>query len=105
MVRLDNVTTAGRGQIGSVQGADAPKTVKSQGGVAQPVSTGTVASGSATDAASVSSAGSAVAQAAAGSDVRTDKVAALQAAIANGTYNVSAGVVADKLIASLLGGR
>jgi negative regulator of flagellin synthesis FlgM len=37
------------------------------------------------------------------SDVRTDKIAALQQSIAAGTYNVSASAVADKLIASLLG--
>ena len=44
-------------------------------------------------------------QASAGSDVRTAKVAALQAAIAGGTYNVSAGDVADKLIENLLGSK
>jgi negative regulator of flagellin synthesis FlgM len=39
----------------------------------------------------------------ASSDVRLDKVASLQAAIANGTYSVSSGQVADKIITSLLG--
>ena len=35
-------------------------------------------------------------------DVRPARVAALKSAIDSGTYNVSAGAVADKLIASLL---
>jgi negative regulator of flagellin synthesis FlgM len=38
----------------------------------------------------------------ASSDVRADKVASLQQAIASGTYNVSSGEVADKIITSLL---
>jgi negative regulator of flagellin synthesis FlgM len=52
----------------------------------------------------VSSAGGAMLQAMNSSDVRADKVASLQAAIANGTYNVSSQDVAQKLIASMLGG-
>lgn len=53
----------------------------------------------------VSTAAGALAQITGQSDVRTDKVAQLQAAIANGTYNVSSTDVADKLIESMLGGR
>ncbi len=37
------------------------------------------------------------------SDVRSDKVAGLQKAIASGTYNVSSSDVAEKLVKSLLG--
>jgi negative regulator of flagellin synthesis FlgM len=37
-----------------------------------------------------------------GSDIRTDKIAALQQAIAAGTYRVSSSDLADKMIASLL---
>ena len=73
--------------------------VKNAGGVADPLSGGTV------DGARLSAAGAQVAQATAGSDVRADKVAALQAAIAGGTYKVSASDVADKLLGSLLGER
>ncbi len=36
------------------------------------------------------------------SDVRTDKVASVQQALASGTYQVDAGKVADKIIASML---
>lgn len=35
-------------------------------------------------------------------EVRTDKIAALKSAIESGTYNVSAGAVADKLVSHLL---
>jgi negative regulator of flagellin synthesis FlgM len=59
-------------------------------------------SGSAKDVASLSTAGALLAQALSGSDVRADKVAALQSSIAAGTYNVSSSDVADKLIGSLL---
>ena len=46
--------------------------------------------------------GGALAQVLSTSDVRMDKVTALQQAIASGTYNVSASDVADKMIQSLL---
>ncbi len=64
---------------------------------------GLVASVEQTDDANLSSAGGIVAQALEGSDVRTDKVAALQQAIAAGSYNVSSSDVAEKMILSLLG--
>ena len=50
----------------------------------------------------VSSTGGAMLQAMGTSDVRADKVASLQAAIANGAYNVSSADVAGKLIGSML---
>ncbi len=54
--------------------------------------------------AQLSSVGSALAQVASSSDdVRTEKVAAIQQAIAAGTYSVPASAVADKLIQHLLG--
>jgi negative regulator of flagellin synthesis FlgM len=60
-------------------------------------------SGTTLDAASLSGAGSLLAAAAANTDdVRTEKVAALKAAINNGTYNVPAADVADKLIRNML---
>ena len=67
--------------------------------------TGSVAGAAAavTDQARVSSAGGLAAQLSAGPDVRPEKVAQLQAAIASGTYNVPASAVADKLVAHLLG--
>ncbi len=56
-----------------------------------------------TDQASLSTTGGMMAQALlSGSDVRTDKVAALQQQIAAGTYNVPAANVADKLMNALL---
>jgi negative regulator of flagellin synthesis FlgM len=62
------------------------------------------ASGLAGDHATLSSAGAEVAQASSGSDVRMQKVAAVQAALAAGTYSVPAPAVAGKLIDSMLGG-
>jgi negative regulator of flagellin synthesis FlgM len=63
---------------------------------------GSAASVDRADEASLSSAGGIVAQALEGSDVRTTKVAALQQAIAEGSYNVSSSDVAEKMIQSLL---
>jgi flagellar biosynthesis anti-sigma factor FlgM len=54
------------------------------------------------DSTDVSSAGSEVSQAASGDGVRADKVAAVQAALAAGTYNVPASAVASKVIDSML---
>ncbi|MGD0797231.1 MAG: flagellar biosynthesis anti-sigma factor FlgM [Acidobacteriaceae bacterium] len=53
------------------------------------------------DTAKVSLAGAMISQATQGSDVRFDKVAALQQAINAGTYNVSSASLADKLISVL----
>ena len=60
--------------------------------------------GSATrlDEASMSPAANIVAQALSGSDVRTDKVAALQQSITAGTYSVPASDVAAKLLSTLV---
>jgi negative regulator of flagellin synthesis FlgM len=58
----------------------------------------------ANDQASLSHASTLLAQAlTTSSDVRTEKVASLQQAIASGNYHVSSADVADKLINSLLG--
>jgi negative regulator of flagellin synthesis FlgM len=68
---------------------------------------GATAGGSAlsSDQATFSSAGSEVSQTAGGTEVRMDKVAAIQAALAAGTYNVSAADVATKVVDSMLGGQ
>lgn len=54
------------------------------------------------DQATVSNLGQEVAQAALSTDVRTEKVAAIHAAIAGGNYHVPAQAVAHKLVDSLL---
>jgi negative regulator of flagellin synthesis FlgM len=68
---------------------------------------GVAASGSAlgSDRATFSSAGSEVSQTAGDSGVRMDKVAGIQAALAAGNYNVSAGAVASKVVDSMLGSK
>lgn len=53
------------------------------------------------DQADLSSAGGVISQALEGSDIRSEKVASLQQAIASGNYNVSSSDVADKIIEGL----
>jgi negative regulator of flagellin synthesis FlgM len=55
------------------------------------------------DRATLSTAGSEVSQMAGDSDVRINKVATIQAALAAGTYDVSASEVASKVVDSMLG--
>ncbi|MGC1870529.1 MAG: flagellar biosynthesis anti-sigma factor FlgM [Acidobacteriaceae bacterium] len=61
-----------------------------------------VPNGGKTDQADLSSTGLAAAQSAS-SDVRMDKVQSVRSALDAGTYQVSAGDVADKMMQSLLG--
>lgn len=68
----------------------------------QPRSSGTAGSALGSDLATFSSAGSEVAQTAGDATVRMDKVAGIQAALAAGSYNVSAGAVASKVVDSML---
>ena len=56
------------------------------------------------DQATLSHAGTEVSQSAALEGVRADRVAAVQQALAAGTYKVPASAVADKVIDSMLGG-
>ena len=56
------------------------------------------------DSATLSSAASEVSQAVSGEGVRTEKVAAVQAALAAGTYNVPASAVASKLVDAMMAG-
>ena len=65
-------------------------------------STPTAPSSFDSDRATFSSAASEVSQAASGEDVRADKVAGVQAALAAGTYNVPASAVASKVVDSML---
>jgi negative regulator of flagellin synthesis FlgM len=57
------------------------------------------------DRATFSSAGNEVSQTASDAGARLDKVASIQAALASGSYNVSAGAVASKVVDAMLGGR
>lgn len=62
----------------------------------------TVGSSMTSDSATLSSAGSEVSMAASDSGVRMDKVSGIQAALAAGTYNVSAAAVASSVVTSML---
>jgi negative regulator of flagellin synthesis FlgM len=64
--------------------------------------TTTGASSLGSDMATFSSAANEVAQTAGDSTVRMDKVAGIQALLAAGSYNVSAGAVAAKVVDSML---
>jgi negative regulator of flagellin synthesis FlgM len=57
------------------------------------------------DRATLSSAAGEVLSSAGEADVRTDKVAQVQAAVAAGTYKVPASAVASKLVDAMLNGR
>lgn len=59
---------------------------------------------SSADSATVSSAGASVSEAVQSTEARMDKVAAVQAALKAGTYNVPASAVASKVVDSMLGG-
>lgn len=99
-------TTALAGLNGSVNGTSAVTNAVKAG---QTTSSNLAASDLATsnsstikDQASVSTTGGLVAQALTTSDVRQEKVAALQSAIASGSYNVPSSAVASKIVDSLL---
>jgi negative regulator of flagellin synthesis FlgM len=66
---------------------------------------GAASSALGSDRATFSSAASEVSQTAGDSGVRMDKVASIQAMLAAGSYNVSAGAVASKVVDSMLGGQ
>jgi negative regulator of flagellin synthesis FlgM len=57
------------------------------------------------DKAQLSAAGTQAAQSPADSDVRLDKVAAIQNALAAGTYGVPASAVAEKVVSALLASK
>lgn len=57
------------------------------------------------DSATLSSAGSGVSLSSSASDVRMDKVASVQAALAAGTYNVPVTALASKLVDVMLGSQ
>jgi negative regulator of flagellin synthesis FlgM len=59
----------------------------------------------ATDRATVSAAGAQISQPGSDADVRWEKVAAIQQALADGTYDVPASEVATKMVDSMLGNR
>jgi negative regulator of flagellin synthesis FlgM len=82
----------------SLLGVNSPATSAPQG------KNGTSAAGSSfdSDRATFSSAASEVSQAASADNVRADKVAAVQAALAAGTYSVPASAVASRVVDSML---
>jgi negative regulator of flagellin synthesis FlgM len=69
----------------------------------QPQAAGTPSGNSIQDRTEVSTAASLAHQAMSVPDVRMDKVAAIQQALANGSYQVSAADVAGKLVRKMMG--
>ncbi len=88
--------------IGSLNLNSTSSATETTAAVAKASSASAANTGAVTDQASVSSTGGLVAQALNTSDVRSDKVAALQSAIASGSYQVSSADVASKIVDSLL---
>jgi flagellar biosynthesis anti-sigma factor FlgM len=89
-------------QIASSKVATPPAAPARSSG-ASPGAAGATTGSPASDQATISSASGLLATALNSSDVRTAKVAALQASINAGTYNVPASDVADKMLSSILG--
>lgn len=83
----------------SLLGVNAPEQPANQGKAGAAAVGGTFSA----DHATLSSAASELAQSA-GEDVRTDKVASIQEALANGSYNVSALALSSKMVDSMLAG-
>jgi len=80
--------------------------VNGANGAGQSKSRGTAGAGAlGADHATLSSAASEMSQAAGEDGVRMEKVTAVQAALADGTYSVPASAVASKVIDSMLGGK
>jgi negative regulator of flagellin synthesis FlgM len=100
-VTMSYTSGIGGGQVLPTSISTPETSLRSQSsGGAQNVASASERDVAVSDQTTFSAAGSWIAQPVAGgdSDVRTEKVAALQQAIAAGTYNVSASDVADKLI-------
>ena len=94
--------TNGIGNLQQAIGTAATEASKPvSGGAARAKSAAEAVSGQ-TDHAELSAAGSLISKGLDGSDVRMDKVQALQQAIVSGSYHVSSSDVANKLIDSMM---
>ncbi|MHB1699685.1 MAG: flagellar biosynthesis anti-sigma factor FlgM [Acidobacteriaceae bacterium] len=88
---------------GTAGASAANRAAQAQAGAAAPALLHATAAGQGVDQASLSSTGGLAAQASQTPDVRMERIAPLQQAIAAGTYNVSSADVAEKMMGSLLG--
>ena len=101
MAGLNGIGSAASG-LGSLNVNSASSTAETQAVERKAPLQGQLKVAEPADKAEVSSTGGLVAQALGTSDVRHDKVAALHAAITNGSYHVDASAVANKLLDHLL---
>jgi flagellar biosynthesis anti-sigma factor FlgM len=105
MAALDGISTLATslGSLnGSVNGTSSAAAAAAAANSAKTEKSAEASPAAVKDQASVSSTGGLVAQALNTSDVRQEKVSALQSAIASGSYNVPSSEVASKIVDSLL---
>ena len=97
---MDIRNSVGRIEIASGSASAAPAAAPQAKSGGRPTGSALVS-----DHATLSNAGSEVSQTASEDGVRAEKVAAMQAALAAGTYNVPASAVASKVVDAMLGRR
>src|ERR1700722_9144047 len=101
-----NITNDGdQARIADTSGSStstAPTAAASKGAAIAAGGTAAIAATRGSDQATISSTSCVLSTALNASDVRGDRVAAFQAAINEGTYDVSSGAVADKLMSTML---
>jgi negative regulator of flagellin synthesis FlgM len=97
---IGNQQFPGAAEAAAASGAD--RTAKTHQGAASAVLSDVFSKTDPADQTNVSRTANVVAQALSQSDIRPEKVAALQQMIASGTYNVPASDVAGKVLSALL---
>ena len=94
-----------RNNLNPLNGINNPSPVSNQAETAAQNTDETAKTMQNTDRATLSVAGAEISQSSPDADVRWEKVASIQKAVADGTYNVPASAVASKMVDAMLGKR